>query len=139
MKVNKAGCILINCENKKVGLVYRSKHDDYSFPKGHVEPDETIMECAMRETAEETLRLPEILSELPQQSYTDSRGDETTMYWYLARDLGKVHNEVPLELQHELVWVDPEEVENKLSYDNLKELWKNSKEKAIKYMETLAP
>ena len=72
-KVNKAGCILINCDTEKVGLIYRSKQNDYSFPKGHVELDETILECAMRETSEETLRLPEILATLSTQSYTDSK------------------------------------------------------------------
>jgi len=138
-KVTKAGCILIDANNKKVGLIYREKQNDYSFPKGHLEPDETILECAMRETAEETLRLPEILSQLSSQTYVDSKGDETTTHWYLARDLGKAHQNVPEELQHDLVWVDPEEVESKLSYDNLKELWNESKEKALKYMESLAP
>lgn len=136
-KVNKAGCILINCETKKVGLVHRAKQDDYSFPKGHQESDETIIECAMRETSEETLRLPEMLATLSTKQYTDSKGDETTVYWYLARDLGKVHAHIDAELQHELVWVDPEEVEEKLSYDNLKQLWNESKDKVRSYMEQL--
>ena len=55
-QVNKAGCILINPNTNQVGLIYRSKHDDYSFPKGHQEEGETVMECAIRETIEETLR-----------------------------------------------------------------------------------
>lgn len=138
-KVTKAGCVLINTDTKKVGLIYRSKQNDYSFPKGHLEPDETIMECAMRETAEETLRLPEMLSTLSTQIYTDKEGNEIEVHWYLGRDLGKAHQNVPKELQHELIWVDPEEVEEKLSYGNLKELWKETKEKVLKYMESLTP
>lgn len=138
-KIIKAGCVLINTDTKKVGLIYRSKQNDYSFPKGHLESDETIMECAMRETAEETLRLPEMLSTLSTQTYTDKEGNEIEVHWYLGRDLGKAHQNVPEELQHELIWVDPEEVEEKLSYDNLKELWKETKEKVLKYMESLTP
>ena len=30
MKVEKAGCILINTKSKKIGLVYRKKQNDYS-------------------------------------------------------------------------------------------------------------
>ena len=52
-KVIKAGCILINFSDKKAGLIYRTKQNDYSFPKGHVEEGETVMECAIRETKEE--------------------------------------------------------------------------------------
>lgn len=54
MKVEKAGTILINLKTKKIGLIYRKKQKDYSFPKGHKEINETLMECAIRETNEET-------------------------------------------------------------------------------------
>ena len=37
MKVEKAGCILINKENNKIGLIYRQKQKDYYFTKGHRE------------------------------------------------------------------------------------------------------
>lgn len=33
----KVGCMLINKDNKCIGLVYRDKQKDYSFPKGHGE------------------------------------------------------------------------------------------------------
>ena len=48
MKVEKAGCILIDIKNKKIGLIYRKKQNDYSFPKGHREDGETLAECAIR-------------------------------------------------------------------------------------------
>lgn len=50
--VKKAGCILINLENNTIALVLRD--GEYSFPKGHLEAGETIKECAIRETIEET-------------------------------------------------------------------------------------
>ena len=65
MKVEKAVCILINIKNKKIGLIYRNKHNDYSFPKGHKEDGETLIECAIRETAEETKRDCELYSNEP--------------------------------------------------------------------------
>ena len=59
MIIKKAGCILVNLENKKIALVLRK--GDYSFPKGHLEDGETIKECAIRETIEETGHEVEIL------------------------------------------------------------------------------
>lgn len=35
-------------------LVHRPRYDDWSWPKGKIEPGETLPECAVRETAEET-------------------------------------------------------------------------------------
>jgi len=135
--VNKAGTILIDCKTKQVALVYRKKYDDYSFPKGHQEEDETLLECAIRETEEETQRLPEILTQLPTLNYIDSKGDDCTAYWYLARDLGQCHKQFDEDLQHEVVWLDYDKVEDKLSYDNLKQLWNEAKEKIQFYFDQL--
>ena len=52
--LDKAGCILIDKETKKIALIYRDYRDDYSFPKGHVENDESESETAIREIKEET-------------------------------------------------------------------------------------
>ena len=54
MITEKAGCFLIRKETKEIALIYRTKQNDYSFPKGHVEKGETLKEAAIRETAEET-------------------------------------------------------------------------------------
>ena len=131
--INKSGAILINCTTKKVGLVYRKKHNDYSFPKGHQEKGESVLECAVRETEEETQRIPKILTQLPTSTYTDSNGDECRVYWYIAKDFGQSHKYVEEELKHELVWLNFDEVEDKLSYDNLKQLWQSAKEKVLCY------
>jgi len=38
----------------EVLLVHRPRYDDWSFPKGKVEPGESVRTCAVREVAEET-------------------------------------------------------------------------------------
>ena len=53
--MNKGGCVLLNKDKTKVALVVR-KENEYSFPKGHVEKGEKIIDCALRETEEETAK-----------------------------------------------------------------------------------
>lgn len=137
MKVKKAGCILLNIENKKIGLIYREKYKDYSFPKGHLEENETLQECAIRETREETLRECVIIDnkELAILSYTDSVGDEIDVYYYLAVDKGETNAKIAEEDREEIVWKDISEVEKVLSYPNLVEFWKKIKDKIMKTLE----
>lgn len=37
----------------QVLLIHRPRYDDWSFPKGKLDPGETLPECAVREVAEE--------------------------------------------------------------------------------------
>lgn len=133
MKVKKAGTILINIENKKIGLVYRKSKNDYSFPKGHLEEGETLQECAVRETKEETKRENHLIyeKEIYVLSYTTLSNEETECYYYLAIDEGQSNEDISEDLIEELVWVSLEEVEEKLSYENLKELWRDVKNEVL--------
>lgn len=128
MKVEKAGCILINTKSKKIGLVYRKKQNDYSFPKGHKENEETLAECAIREINEETKRECILYLDYPiaKENYFDSKNDEVDMYYFIAIDNGKSNNS-SLDT-HDLIWTSIEEVEDKLSYDSLKNIWREVKE-----------
>ena len=123
--MNKAGCILINRENKQIGLVYRKKCDDYSFPKGHLEKDETLYECAIRETEEETGRKCKLVSEkeIGIIEYTNFEGNIKT-YMYLAIDEGLTDKVIDEKDKENLVWVNYDDVIDKLSYQNLKDFWK---------------
>lgn len=121
--VKKAGCVFFDPKTKKVGLIYRDKQDDYTFPKGHLEKGETLPECAIRETAEETKRDVKLLSKKPfaKFCYIDGVADSSEVEYYLAIDIGPSAN--TSTDTHELVWKDYDEVENILTYDNLKEIW----------------
>lgn len=125
MKVQKAGCILINLEEKKIGLVHRNKLNDYSFPKGHLEKGETLKECAIRETEEETGRKNHIIidKEIHVLKYTTSSGEDVETYMYVAIDDGKTEKYIKEEDKENLKWVSLDEVERTLTYDNLKIFW----------------
>lgn len=134
MKVKKAGCILINKENGKIGLIYRQKQKDYSFPKGHAEKGESMIECAIRETAEETKRDCKLVSLEPvaQEHYFDSKKDEVDMYYYIALDMGKSDNSSTDT--HDLIWTSYEEVYETLSYESLKKIWNEVKEEVYEIL-----
>ena len=136
MPTQKAGSILINLETKKIGLVYREKFKDYSFPKGHLEKGETLAECAVRETEEETMRANHLYSNnvIATLSYTTSTGEEAENHMYISIDDGettKIIQDVDKEV---LKWASIDEVESLLSYEDLKNFWKSVKNKVYKIM-----
>lgn len=70
----------------EVLLVHRPRYDDWSFPKGKLEPGETDEEAAVREVEEETGLRCSLGAELSSTSYRDSRGRaKVVRYWVMER------------------------------------------------------
>jgi len=123
--MNKAGCILLNKNRTKIGLVYRKKQGDYSFPKGHIEGNEKLWECAIRETTEETGRDCALISKkmYTKMEYCTELEGKITVYMFYAIDDGKTRKKINESDKEELIWVDINKVIDKLTYTNLKEFW----------------
>ena len=136
MATLKTGTILVNLENKKIGLIYRKDKIGYEFPKGHLEKGETLEECAIRETEEEIGRKNHIVEELETVEYVTSKGEYVELHFYLSIDDGEVERTIAEEDKEETIWVNAEEVENKVRFNNLKRVWNNSKEKVLNLLNT---
>ncbi len=117
----KAGCVLLNKEKKEVCLVYREKYSDYSFPKGHLEGNESIVDCAIRETAEETKRKAKIVYSVApiEEKYTTPSRESCICIIYLAVDNGESDN--TSSDTHPIKWVAVDKVLDTLSYEANKE------------------
>lgn len=129
----KAGCIVLDVNNKTIALVYREKQNDYSFPKGHLEENESLEECAIRETAEETKRDVILLEKDPIyiEHYETPSGENVEMCYYLAKDIGPSNN--TSTDTHSTLWISFNEVYNKLTYLSLKTTWTNVKDRVESY------
>lgn len=70
----------------EVLLVHRPRYDDWSFPKGKLEPGETDEEAALREVEEETGLRCALRRELSATTYRDARGrSKSVRYWLMER------------------------------------------------------
>jgi 8-oxo-dGTP pyrophosphatase MutT (NUDIX family) len=66
-------------------VVHRPRYDDWSFPKGKLEPGESEKDAALREVEEETGLQCRIERELGTTRYRDSHGrPKTVRYWLMS-------------------------------------------------------
>ena len=65
----------------QVALVHRPKYDDWSFPKGKLDPDEHVLLAAVREVAEETALQVTLGRRLPPVRYETDGAPKRVDYW----------------------------------------------------------
>jgi 8-oxo-dGTP diphosphatase len=95
-------------------LVHRPAYDDWTLPKGKLEPEESRLDAAVRELCEETGLRCLVGPELGTTRYADSRGrDKTVWYWAAAPVGGEL---APTKEVDEARWVAVDEAAGMLSY-----------------------
>ena len=67
--------------------------------------------------------------------YKDSKGNEIENYFYLAIDDGKTEKKIKEKDKEITVWKKYDEVEETLSYQNLKDFWNEIKLEVEKIIE----
>lgn len=104
----------------QVLVVHRPRYDDWSLPKGKLEPGESHPEAALREVEEETGLRCRLGEELPEVRYRD-REDRAkrVRYWMMTPESGAF---TPNSEVDEAQWVSVDEASEMLSYPHDVEL-----------------
>ena len=117
--VKAAGGVILR--DGEVAVVHRPRYDDWTLPKGKLDPAESFEEAALREVEEETGLLCRLVRELPPVAYRDARGrPKIVRYWLMEveHDPGFVPNDEVDELR----WLPTAEALALLSYSRDTEL-----------------
>lgn len=73
---------------RQVLLVHRPRYDDWSFPKGKLDPGEHVTACAVREVAEETGVRIRLGTPLADQRYRVAGDRMKTVHYWMGRAVG---------------------------------------------------
>lgn len=123
-KTLKAGAIILSkLDKNKIALLYRSRENDWSFPKGHIDEGESVVQAMIREIQEETGLIVRIIEKLPDFNYTSFSGEIVSLKMFLV----KSENDSLLKTEFEdddIQWILIDKVIETLSYDNLKDYFK---------------
>jgi 8-oxo-dGTP diphosphatase len=113
-EIRAAGGVVVR--DGRVAIVHRPRYDDWSLPKGKLDPGEDWEEAALREVEEETGLRCRLEDELEPSHYI-SKGKPKTVRWWrmgVVEDLG---TDPDAEVD-ELRWVTPGEALILLDYEH---------------------
>lgn len=114
-----AGAVVVRDKGREVLLVHRPKYDDWSFPKGKLDPGEHRATAAVREVLEESDVRVRLGRPLPGQRYGIGNGRmKVVHYWvgHLLPDSPDGTQRAADKEVDEVRWVDWDEAELLLSY-----------------------
>jgi 8-oxo-dGTP diphosphatase len=112
-----AGGVVVR-DDGRVAVIHRPRYDDWSLPKGKLDPGESFEDGAVREVLEETGVRGRIVAELEPTSYVDRKGRDKVVRWYRMELDGDPVAFAPNDEVDELRWVTPDEAGGLLSYDH---------------------
>jgi 8-oxo-dGTP diphosphatase len=117
-EVEAAGGVMVR--EGRVAVVHRPEYDDWTLPKGKLDPGETFEGAALREVEEETGLRCELGPELPSTHYEDSKGrPKVVRYWRMTPLSGEFE---PNDEVDEVRWLEPEEAADLLTYERDREV-----------------
>jgi 8-oxo-dGTP diphosphatase len=99
----------------EVVLVHRPHYDDWTLPKGKVDPGETDEDAARREVEEEASVAVDLGPELPAVHYVDHKGrPKVARYWAVTVRSGSVGPDNEIDRAEWFAWAEARAL---LSYD----------------------
>ena len=118
MTIEAAGGVVVR--NGRVALVHRPAYDDWTLPKGKLEPGETRLAAAVREVAEETGLRCLVGPTLGSIEYVDARGRDKTVYYWAMAATGDVL--APTKEVDDARWVRLADAAEQLTYERDREV-----------------
>jgi|tagenome__1003787_1003787.scaffolds.fasta_scaffold20963033_3 8-oxo-dGTP diphosphatase len=104
----------------EIAVIYRPKYDDWTLPKGKLDPGETFEEAALREVHEETGLRCRLGRRLEDTHYRDRHNrPKLVQWWEMEAGDGEF---VPNNEVSELEWLSPQDARARMSYERDKEL-----------------
>ncbi len=120
-KEKSCGSLIV--DNDKI-LLIKDNNDNWQFPKGHVEGNETEEQTAIRETKEETnLDIKVDTSKRYVNHYITDTNIDKTVILFKAEKIGGAEKPQESEIK-KVQWVPIKEAIDKLTFDNSKEVLK---------------
>jgi len=98
-------------------VVHRPRYDDWSLPKGKLEPGESPEAGAIREIAEETGVVVRLGAALPENEYIDRHGRPKVVHYWHMTPVGRTAW-APNDEVDETRWLTAAEAATLLSYEN---------------------
>jgi 8-oxo-dGTP diphosphatase len=117
-RLEAAGGVVVR--DGQVALVHRPRYDDWTLPKGKLDPGESFEEAAVREVEEETGLRGRLVRELPTTNYEVNGRPKIVRYWLMEVDRERPF--VPNDETDELRWVPLHEALGVLTYDRDRDL-----------------
>ena len=115
-----AAGVVVSRKGPEVLLVHRPKYDDWSFPKGKLDPDEHVTTAAVREVAEETGLDVRLGPPLTSQRYSVRNGETRVkrVHYWAGRVVGgdDVATYVPNDEVDRVAWVGLDKAADRLTY-----------------------
>ena len=115
-EIRAAGGIVVrgDGDDAEVLVVHRPKYQDWSLPKGKLDPGESLEEAALREVEEETGTRCELGRHVGSNDYRDRHGRSKRVDWWLMKPLGGEFQ--PNDEVDEIRWVRLGEVRDLLTH-----------------------
>jgi 8-oxo-dGTP diphosphatase len=125
--IRAAGAVLWRETSERVielAIIHRPRYDDWSLPKGKMEPGETAVQCAFREVLEETGIRTRFSRHLGAVEYLESGTKKRVQYW-AAEARGAINSFTPNEEVDQLAWLPIELALEKVTHESDKEIITN--------------
>lgn len=124
IKLIAAGGVLYRRKSGDVEILLIKRNGYWDIPKGKLEPDESISECAVREVTEELgISPPSIVQSLgaTEHTYTlDGTEIHKTTHWYLMQSDARMFQLQAMEGITDYSWTNLNMATQRVAFDNLK-------------------